>query len=339
MKRLTMWAGLLSFFVAAYSAGAQPQGEGGMHHSMQMHHAGMHHVMSATAKLTVADDPAARTMTVRLGPLNLPAHSDHMAVAQPRDVFLTVPFDGWLVAYHPRLVDGGAAIPNKLLHHVAFWNTRRPDFLCPNKEEHIFGAGGEMNDWPEVPGFGYRVVNGDRIRIETMVANPTDTTYPQAYLEVRLEYRKPGPDTAAIKSVYPVWFDVMECRNSGYGLKPGKNLTTGKFTVPYAGELLGVGGHLHDYGQELVLADVTRKQEIATLDSTLDPKGRLLAMPVVSFADRGGYRLERGEQIQVTATYENPTGKPLPGGAMGIVVGYFLPDSDAPLAALARRTK
>ena len=340
MKRFVMWSCVvcLLILVGMHWVRAQSQDEEGMH-GMQMHH-GMHHARSAAAKLTVADDPTARTITARLGPLDLPAHADHMAIAQPRDAFLTIPFDGWLVAYHPRLVAGdGAAIPNKLLHHVAFWNTRRPDFLCPNKEEHIFGAGGEMNDWPEVPGFGYRVANGDRIRVETMVSNPTDTNYPQAYLEVRMEYRKLGTDTAAIKSVYPVWFDVMECKNSGYDLKPGKNLTAGKFTVPYAGELLGVGGHLHDYGRGIVLTDVTQKKEIAKLDSTLDPSGRLLEMPIVSFADRGGYRLERGEQIQVTATYENPTGKELPGGAMGIVVGYFLPDSDAPLAALARRTK
>jgi hypothetical protein len=337
MKRVAVWAGLLCVFVAA--PGAQAQDESGMHHDMQMHHAGMHHAKSTTAKLTVTDDPATHTMTVRLGPLNLPAHSDHMAVAQPPDMFLTLPFDGWLVAFHPRLVDGEATLPGKLLHHVAFWNTRRPDFLCPNKEEHIFGAGGEMNDWPEVTGFGYRVAKGDRIRIETMVSNPTATNYPQAYLEVRMEYRKPEPNAAAIKSVYPVWFDVMECRNSGYDLKSGKSVTAGKFTVPYSGELLGVGGHLHDYGQRLVLADLTRKQDIATLDSKLDPDGRLLGMPIASFADRGGYRFERGEQVEVTATYDNPTGKLLNKGAMGIVVGYFLPDSDAPLAALTRPTK
>ncbi len=339
MKRGAVWVGFIFLFAVAQNLAAWPQEESGMPHDMQMHH-GMHHAPSATAKLALADDPASRTLTVRLGPVNLPAHADHMAVAQPADLFLTEPLDGWLVAFHPRLVDeAGAALPGKMLHHVAFWNTRRPDFLCPNKEEHIFGAGGEMNDWPEVPGFGYRVAKGDRIRIETMFSNPTATSHPQTYLEIRMEYRQAGPGTTAIKSVYPVWFDVMECHNSGFDLEPGKSVTTGKFTVSYAGELLGVGGHLHDYGRRLVLADLTRKQEIATLDSQLDPDGRLLAMPIVSFADRGGYRLETGEQVQVTATYLNSTGKRLQDGAMGIVVGYFLPDSDAPLAALARPTK
>ena len=66
-------------------------------------------------------------------------------------------------------MDGaGQPEPGRLLHHVAFYNTARPDFLCPNKQEHIFGAGGEMNDWPALPGVGYRVRKGDRIRISTM---------------------------------------------------------------------------------------------------------------------------------------------------------------------------
>ncbi len=34
----------------------------------------------------------------------------------------------------------------------------------------------------------------------------------------------------------------------------------------------------------------------------------------------------------MTASYDNPTGQRLPHGAMGIVVGYFLPDDDARMA-------
>ncbi len=108
------------------------------HHHMMMKH--------GAAKLETHDDPAAQLLTVRLGPLNLPAHSDHMAVTQPGTPFFATPFDGWLLDYHPRLTDeagstlpGAAPAPRRL-------NTRRSDFLCPNNQEHIFGAGGEMNE-------------------------------------------------------------------------------------------------------------------------------------------------------------------------------------------------
>lgn len=287
---------------------------------------GMTMPVSSTATLAVADNPAAQLLTVKLGPLKLPAHTDHMQTAQPRPQFLKIPFDGWIIAYHPRLVDAsGNPIPGRLLHHVAFYDTSRPDFVCPNKQEHIFGAGGEMNDWPATPGFGYRVHPGDRIRISSMFHNPTPTSYPAAYLEVRIEYRKIGAAGTPLKSVYPTWLDVKSCRDSTYDLKPGRNVTTGDVTMDYPGILLGVGGHMHDYGRELVLTNLTREQTVASLAAKLDANGHMLSMPIVLFMNQGGYKVAKGDRMQITATYQNPTGHILREGAMGIVVGYFLP--------------
>ncbi|HEV2114893.1 MAG TPA: hypothetical protein VGR48_02635 [Terriglobales bacterium] len=292
------------------------------HHDMQ----GMTLPVSSTATLAVADNSTTQVLTAKLGPLNLPAHTDHMHAAQPRPQFLKIPFDGWIIAYHPRLVDAsGNSIPGRLLHHVAFYNTARPDFVCPNKQEHIFGAGGEMNDWPATPGFGYRVHPGDRIRITSMFYNPTGTSYPAAYLEVRIDYRKTGSAGAPLKSVYPTWLDVKGCGDSSYDLKPGRNVATGDVTINYPGILLGVGGHMHDYGQELVLINLSRKQTVASLPSKLDAGGHMVSMPIVLFMKEGGYKVAKGDRMQVTATYQNPTGHPLREGAMGIVVGYFLP--------------
>jgi hypothetical protein len=307
-----------------------------MHHPMRMQHTGMHHAVSHTAKLTVSDDASGRAWVIRVGPVNLPAHADHMSVAQPQDFYIPVEKNAWLTAFHPRLVDAaGNPVPSKLLHHAAFWNTTRPDFLCPNKEEHIFGAGGEMNDWPGVPGFGYRVRSGDRIRVSTMFANPTDAGYPSVYLEIREEYELAGPGADVLKSVYPVWFDVMGCQNSGYDLAPGHNVTSHTFTFGYDGILLGAGGHLHDYGRLLVLDDPVSKQPVAELRSSLDSASRILAMPIERFDGRG-FALRKGEPIRVTATYDNPSARRLPEGAMGIVVGWFLPADGAKFVAMAR---
>jgi len=134
---------LAVIFLCAAAVAAQHE-----HHTSQPQgHHGVHHATAAGVKLEQRDDTAAQTLTVRLGPLNLPANSDHSVVAQAADQYLELAFDGWIIAYHPRLTDAaGNTIPGRLLHHVAFWNVSRSDFLCPNKEEHIFGAGGEMND-------------------------------------------------------------------------------------------------------------------------------------------------------------------------------------------------
>ena len=302
--------------------------------SLAAQHEHHHAPQAIAAKLSVHDDPASQTLTVRLGPANLPANTGHMKVAQPPTAYLKIPFDGWLIAYHPRLVDeSGNSLPGRLLHHAAFYNTDRPDFLCPNKREHIFGAGGEMNDWPAVPGFGYPVRAGDSILIRSMFHNPTKTSHPSTYLEVRMEYRRSGAD-AQLKSVYPTWIDVKQCGESSYTLKPGRNFTTGTAIVKYSGILLGLGGHLHDYGQQVRVENATRNETIASLDAKLDSTGHIRSMPIAYFIQRGGYRLNADDQVKVSATYDNPTGHDLPEGAMGIAVGYFLPDDEQQFSGL-----
>src|SRR5260370_12750163 len=134
-------------------------------------------------------DVATHTITLSVGPMTLPAHTGHTKMPQPPDLLWTIAVDAWLLAYTPRLVDSNASeVPGRVLHHVAFWNKNRSDFLCPNKEEHIFGAGSEMTHWAQIPGYGYRVQKGDQIRVETMVHNPWDTAYDKVYLEVKIPY-------------------------------------------------------------------------------------------------------------------------------------------------------
>src|SRR5215469_2721583 len=310
---------------------------------MQHHNGGfmqdMHHAVAKGVTLDVKLDAAAHTTTLRVGPMNLPANTGHMKMPQPPDQVWQIPFDGWLLAYHPKLVDAsGNVVPGTLLHHTAFWNESRSDFLCPNKEEHIFGAGSEMTDWAEVPGYGYHVQKDDKIRIETMVYNPTAASYENVYLQVVIPYEDATESAAPRKNVYPAWMDVKSCGNSGYDVPAGKSEKSGTVTVRYDGVLLGVGGHLHDYGRQIVLQDLTRKETVATLDAKVDEKGLLESIPVKLFVQEGGFRFSAGDVLKTSATYDNPTGKLLRDGAMGIAVGYFVPADDAKMAALRRKT-
>src|SRR2546427_6449671 len=303
---------------------------------------GMHRAAAKGVTLDVKVDAAAHTVTLREGPMTLPANTSHMKMPQPPDLVWQIPFDGWLLAYHPKLVDAsGNAVPGTVLHHVAFWNENRADFLCPNKEEHIFGAGSEMTDWAEVPGYGYRVEKGNKIRIETMMYNPTATSYDKAYLEVQIPYADANAGSVGkmVQNVYPAWMDVKSCGDSSYDVPAGKSEKTGTVTVKYDGVLLGVGGHMHDYGRQIVLEDVSRNETIATLDAKSDAQGHLESVPVKLFLEEGGYKFEKGDVLKVSATYENPTGKLLREGAMGIAVGYFVAADDAKMAALRRNPK
>jgi hypothetical protein len=300
---------------------------------------GMHHAMATGVVLDQKIDSASHTITLRVGPMSLPANTSHMKMPQPPELLWTIPMTGWLLSYHPHLVDtSGSPVPGAVLHHVAFWNENRSDFLCPNKEEHIFGAGGELTDWAQIPGFGYRVQKDDRIRVETMVHNPRPTSYDKAFLEIEIRYLDDA-SPAPVKNFYPAWMDVASCGNSGYDLPAGPSEKSGTVAVKYDGILLGVGGHMHDYAKQIVLEDLSKKQTIATLKTNTDAQGNLLSMPIETFYATGGRPLSAGDQLKITATYENTSGKFLRQGAMGIVVGYFVPASDAALAPLRHAAK
>jgi hypothetical protein len=300
---------------------------------------GMHHQIATGVTLDQKLDAGAHTITLRIGPMNLPANTSHMKMPQPADLIWTIPLTGWLLSYHPHLVDAsGNTVPGTVLHHVAFWNENRSDFLCPNKEEHIFGAGGELTDWASMPGFGYRVQKDDRIRVETMIHNPTPTSYDKAFLEIEIHYLDDA-SPAPVKNFYPAWMDVGMCGNSGYDLPVGPSEKTGTIGVKFDGVLLGVGGHMHDYAKQIVLENTTGKETIATLQAKTDDKGQLQYMPVAIFLATGGEKLSAGDQLKVTATYDNITGKLLRQGAMGIVVGYFVPTSDAQFASFRHAAK
>ncbi|HLK05571.1 MAG TPA: hypothetical protein VKT53_14110 [Candidatus Acidoferrum sp.] len=295
---------------------------------------GMHHLVAKGVVLDQKVDAASHTITLRVGPMNLPAHTSHMQMPQPSDLTWTTPMTGWLLSYHPHLVDAsGNPVAGEVLHHVAFWNENRSDFLCPSKEEHIFGAGGELTDWAPIPGFGYRVEKNDQIRVETMIHNPTATAYDKAFLQIEIKYLDDATP-APVKNFYPAWMDVSSCGNSGYDLPAGKSEKSGSVAVKYDGVLLGVGGHMHDYARQIVLEDATQKQTLATLPAKTDDQGHLLSMPVETFFSTGGKKLAAGDKLKITATYDNPSGKLLRQGAMGIVVGYFVPADDAALAPL-----
>src|SRR5438477_916106 len=422
--RLPFFALLIISTASATAAQQQPTTKHAIPHDAGFMQAGMHPATAAGVTLDASSTASSHTITLRIGPMNLPANTSHMKMPQPPDLVWTIPITGWLLAYHPKLIDSaGNSVPGAVLHHVAFWNENRSDFLCPNKEEHIFGAGGELTDWAQIPGFGYPVEKGDQIRIETMIHNPTATSYEKVYLEVSIPYaasadatsaNKDGsPDNAPaapLKNFYPAWMDVAACGNSGYDLLPGPSKKVGSVRVNYPGILLGVGGHMHDYGQQLILEDSTansaqhsspakssigpnmknadaekisiaktnatktsaaktnlenaniekasvgktnvdqvekassektnadkvekmngEKKIVATLAAKLDSQGHLLSIPVVTFFQTGGYPFTSADTLTITATYNNPTNNLLRNGAMGIVVGYFVPQDPAAL--------
>src|SRR5260370_1274856 len=73
---------------------------------------GMRHAVARGIKIEQQVDSASHTITLREGPMTLPARTSHMKMPQPPDLFWSIPIDGWLLAYAPHLVDArGNAVP------------------------------------------------------------------------------------------------------------------------------------------------------------------------------------------------------------------------------------
>ena len=66
---------------------------------------GMRHAVATGVVLDQKVDAATHTITLRVGPMNLPANTSHMKMPQPADLIWTIPITGWLLSYHPHLVD------------------------------------------------------------------------------------------------------------------------------------------------------------------------------------------------------------------------------------------
>src|SRR6266478_4649143 len=135
--RLALPFALLSAGLAisplAARAAQQPQPAPPPHDMDHMQHnhggfmqEGMHHAVAKGIKLEQQVDLATHTITLREGPLTLPANTSHMKMPQPPDVFWTIPFDAFLLAYpaHRRRQrqrrTGHRAPSHRLLEHRPF---------------------------------------------------------------------------------------------------------------------------------------------------------------------------------------------------------------------------
>src|SRR5690606_15816463 len=105
---------------------------------------------------------------------------------------------------------------------------------------------------------------------------------------------------------------------SAYDLPPGRSEQLFDFSMPLDARLLAAGGHLHDYGMELRLEDRESGKVLVRLRGVRGPDGRLTGVERQLFGVRGaGKPMQRDRSYRLVVVYENPTGKPIPGGGMG----------------------
>ena len=285
---------------------------------------------AASPLIDVRVHAADRAFEIVLGPVSLPAGGPHL---RPQVQLAELPVAGWMHGFSWRMRDReGNPLPDRLLHHV---NVIDPDNreLFSAVPRRILAAGRETKS-ELLPGvLGYPLAPGTRVLVSAMFAPLPDASHDEAFLHVRLPYT-PFEDPGFVEPVdiYPFYLDVMgPVGEKEFPLPPGTHGMSWEGSPAVDGRILGIGGHLHDYGDWIRLEDVTADKVIWETGPEVDGEGRTVGVPTSRLWWRGGVRIRKDHVYRISVQYSNPLGHPAPDGAMGAIGGIIIAaDEDWP---------
>lgn len=288
--------------------------------------------------------PTARTVVhpergeivIDLAPQDLPAGLVHEEHGHGYDTRGLVPASiavlqaqGALYGFRAEVIDSlGRPLPSVLIHHV---NVIDPDqrelFLPISRRLAAMGreTGSQALPWLF---FGVPFERGQRLVVNAMLHNPLGASYYGVRVRVVLRYtpaRRPWPLFDGAPFQLDVLFPVGD---KSFDLPPGRSERSYEASPAVPGTIVAIGGHMHDYGVRIELANATTGKVIWSAEPVRDAEGRLASIPVGRLygLTRLGARVVPGERYRVTVVYDNPTGRTLPAGGMGVVGGLFVPD-------------
>ena len=299
-------------------------------------------VLVALAALSLAPLPSAaepgapeQTADVRYGPIVVPAALGD----QPGQFSAVVPAmpmpcaNCYLTGTEVDMVfeDGRSANLDSglMLHHIVVFNTGRPDATCgPDTAvgslgERFFAAGNERTGGRFPAGFGYHY-GTERVAgaVEIMNYSPAPRV---VYVAMKATW---VPDsTSGMEPVRPVWLDVGNCGSSTYAVPAGPSNKVWRWTSTLTGRVLLAGGHVHNGGIKIALANETTGQPLCTSYAGYgtDPAfaGNIESMTTCTWDRLGTVRT--GEVLSIDTYYDPPEPQ---GDVMGIVLAYVYETED-----------
>ena len=290
-------------------------------------------------------DPSLKTYVFRVGPFSIggyQAFRRNEAVKPP-------PVPGSIVGMDVRVVDPeGSEIPQSqlMLHHNVFTNggpdNKRRDGACPRRSvtQRFYGTSEELRPLTLPRGYGYPTAPADNWKMIWMVMN-----HRQERREAYVEYRVTVDPDESLTPVTPYWLSVVPCVSDpqytvpGGGAPGSVHRKSKTLTMPKAGRIVAVGGHLHGGSRELRLTQpACSNRTIAVNDPTYAPKGDPLyrVRPMLHEPDpksinwhqwSDGWAIGKGEKLRVTAVYD---GSRPHMRVMGISHVYLAADKSVP---------
>jgi hypothetical protein len=288
----------------------------------------LHDPDSTGARATV--NRARGEIYIDLAPIDLPARTSHHELTQPAVAMLRLPATGSIYAFRVVLIDSsGRELPSQLLHHFNLIDPDHRELFLPISRRMI--AAGKETGEMAIPRliFGFPIKRGERVLASAMVENLTDTSYHGVRVRLILRYTRdsrPWPLFAAEPFQLDVAFPVGD---KSFDLPPGKSSRSYEGLPAVAGKIVGIGGHVHELAQRIEFVDATTGDVIYSATPRTNARGEIVGVPVARLYswNRIGVRIIPTHRYRVTVYYDNPTGKVIPDGGMGVVGGLFVPDN------------
>ena len=286
--------------------------------------------------IAVRVDSAHHVVLVTVGPFDL---TDMSGMADmdmddmhdnPDKVFrFQWPVDGYLRGFDVDVRDAaGRPVPREVLHHMIGVNFDRRQ-LVHDAVERLFGWGKETDPVTLPAGIGVPLEHGTHLGMYAMWHNTTGHDITGAYIHLKLLWI---PNNKHPMEGLPLYIDVNNHigGNTTFDVPPGHSTHAFTFEFPISGGIVGVGGHLHDYGTSVSLQDAESGKTLVTLKAKRDAKGHVEHVGRFIFGfNTEALHVDAGHKYRLTAVYDNPTGKNIPDGGMGHINGLFVPDDYA----------
>lgn len=283
--------------------------------------------------VNVAVDSSKHRVVITVGPFDLPdmsahAEEDHSLSHDTPVQKFAWPLEGWFRGFKLEVLDAqGGRLPGKLMHHMIMINYNRRQLIYP-AAERLWGAGTETGAAQLPKTIGVPLAPGTELGLYIAWHNTMGRDLSGVRLRMTMEWMPRNQNPRPV-DVLPLYMDVNLTVGGAneFDVPPGRSEKAYTFTVPAEGRLLGVSGHLHQYGKEVRLEDAENGKVLARVKSIQRADGSVRRMERHLFGVSGeGLKLKEGHAYRVVAVYDNPTGETLVKGAMGSMVGIFAPN-------------
>jgi hypothetical protein len=277
----------------------------------------------------VTVDERRREIVIDLPPIPLPAHTGHHGDGgYPPVVRVEFPVSASLYGFRVEVVDAeGRLLPSELLHHYNLIDPGNRELFLPIARR-VLAAGKETGSHrlPRLL-FGVPIERGAVLVANAMLHNPTTVNYGQVTTRLVLHY-VPAEKWFPIFDGYPFQLDVaFPVGDKSFPLPPGRSTRSYEARPAIPGRIVAVGGHVHEMATRIELSEVESGKVIWSAAPEVDTEKNVVGVPVGKLYGlfRVGVTIRPDRTYRVTVEYDNPTGRTVEAGGMGVVGGLFVP--------------